>query len=222
MADMRGEGFHEAWGAAIFGEGRKWPEMTLDGRRWTIEEALSDERLEAALRKTKQKAVGADGVDIVWLRAARQGGRHAASPDRFSPNLSRRPPSLRDREELSQGIQADLVCAPHQAWGGPASHPGEALYSTPLKLVLSTLLRGVADVAQSQLLPEQTGWSEVCGAVDASCLFAALHGQALARPGFCVILFLDLKQFFPRIPTRAIEIETILHGLPPDLQRLAA
>jgi hypothetical protein len=40
----------------------------LDGRPWTLEDAISDDRLDAALRRTAHKAVGADGFDVVWLR----------------------------------------------------------------------------------------------------------------------------------------------------------
>lgn len=72
MVDMRDGGFHEeahkAWAGIFFGAGRRWPELTLDGAPSRFEDALSNERLDAALRKTKQKAVGADGFDVVWLR----------------------------------------------------------------------------------------------------------------------------------------------------------
>jgi hypothetical protein len=226
MADMRGEGFHEpaheAWGAAIFGEGRKWPEMTLDGRPWTIEEALSDERLEVALRKTKQKAVGADGVDIVWLRAKVAGT--LLVPTAFCRTFlaALRACAIEGRYPKTYRQILYVLLTKPGADPRVIRERREIALLHSLKLILSTLLRGVAAVAQSHLLPEQTGWTEACGAVDASCLFVALHGRALARPGYGVILFLDLKQFFPRIPTRGIEIETILHGLPPDLQRLAA
>jgi len=54
------------------------------------------------------------------------------------------------------------------------------------------------------------------------CFFAALHDQALARAGVAIILFLDLKQFFPRIPPEGIAFGALLHGLPPVVQQLAA
>jgi hypothetical protein len=189
MAEMRGDGFHEAaheaWCEAVFGKDRKWPEMTQDGKVWALEDALADSRLEGTLSKTKHKAVGADGVDVVWLRA-RVGALYVLLG---KPGADTR--VIRERRET-------------------------ALYCTPLKLLLSTLLRGIGDAAQSQTLPEQMGWTEAHGAVDASILFSAMHSQAISRPGFCVILFLDLKQFFPRIPTRAVELEAAM------LQRVAA
>jgi hypothetical protein len=63
-----------------------------------------------------------------------------------------------------------------------------------LKLLLATVLRGVADMAQSQLHGEQAGWTEAMGAVDAAILHTALHEQALNCPGYTCILFLDLKK----------------------------
>jgi hypothetical protein len=45
-----------------------------------------------------------------------------------------------------------------------------ALYCTPLKFMLATVLRFVADVAQIQLHGKQVGWTEAMGAVDAAIL----------------------------------------------------
>jgi hypothetical protein len=96
MVDMRDEGFHdaahEAWAGAIFGEGRKWPTFTLDGRPWLLDAALADDRLDAdaALRRTAHKAVGADGSDVVWLRMRDGGG--TLEPDAVAQTLLCRAP----------------------------------------------------------------------------------------------------------------------------------
>jgi len=78
MAAMRGEGFHrgahEAWLDSVLTGGESWPELTLDGKAWDVLEAISDERLEATLRKTPSKAVGADGFDVTWLSARTEDG----------------------------------------------------------------------------------------------------------------------------------------------------
>jgi hypothetical protein len=97
-----------------------------------------------------------------------------------------------------------------------------ALYCTGQKMIQKTCIGGLNDQIQSQLAPEQLGWTQAHGATDAAILFAALHDQVLARPGVAIILFLDLKQFFPRIPPEGIALGALLHGLPPDVQQLAA
>jgi hypothetical protein len=63
-----------------------------------------------------------------------------------------------------------------------------ALDCTPLKLLLSTVMRGVADVAQSQLHGEQAGGTEAMGVIDAEILHTALHELALNRPGYVLRL----------------------------------
>jgi hypothetical protein len=97
-----------------------------------------------------------------------------------------------------------------------------ALYCTPRKLMLTTILRGVADLTQSQLHGEQAGWTEAKGATDAAIFPTALHEQALSRPGYACLIFLDLKKFLPSIPPGRISFDGILHGLPEDMQRLFA
>jgi len=83
-------------------------------------------------------------------------------------------------------------------------------------------MSGLSDQLQSQLAPEQLGWTRAHGATDAAILFAALHDQVLARASVAIILFLDLKQFFPRIPPEGIAFGALLHRLPPVVQQLAA
>jgi hypothetical protein len=197
MVDMRDEGFHdeahEAWAGAIFGTGRKWPTLLLDGRPWTLEEALADDRLDAALRRTAHKAVGADGFDVVWLRMRDGGGylvpegvrKHFYAALRVCAANAEYPAAYREILYVllkKDGVDSRVIRERREI----------ALYCTPLKLMLSTVLRGVADVSQSQIHGEQAGWTEAMGAIDAAILRTALHEQALNRPGYACILFLDL------------------------------
>ena len=72
MQDLRGDGFHDAafrsWIDTFVSDGNSWAPLELDGEKWDIAEALSDERLEMMLRSTPVKAVGADVLDDTWLR----------------------------------------------------------------------------------------------------------------------------------------------------------
>jgi hypothetical protein len=146
MAEMRGdeihEAAHEAWCGAIFKKDRKWPEMTLDGKAWTLEEALADNRLEAALRKTKHKAIGADGVDVLWLRA-RIGARTMvpSSFRRIFLAALRASAIEKSYADTYRQILYVLLGKPGADTRVIRERRKIALFCTPLKLLLSTLLR---------------------------------------------------------------------------------
>jgi len=227
MAAMRGEGFHaeahEAWLTRVLTRGASWPEMTLDGKPWDVLDALSDERLEAMLRKTPSKAVGADGFDVTWLAAKDADGHFVPEEIRLT-YFARLCACAAERSFPPEFTTIIYVLLPK-----PGADPQVlqerceiALFSTLQKLLLKTCVGGLNDQIQSQLAPEQLGWAQAHGATDAAILFTALHDQALARPGVAILLFLDLKQFFPGISPEGIKLGAILYGLPPAVQHLAA
>jgi len=228
MAAMRGEGFHaeahEAWLTRVLTGGASWPEMTLDGKPWDVLDALSDERLEAMLRKTPSKAVGADGFDVTCLAAKDADGRVVPEKIRLTYFASLRACAAERSFPPDEFTTIIYVLLPK-----PGADPRVlqerreiALFSTSQKLLLKTCVGGLNDQIQSQLAPEQLGWTQAHGAMDAAILFTALHDQALGRPGVAILLFLDLKQFFLRIPPEGIMLGAILCGLPPAVQHLAA
>jgi len=188
MAAMRGEGFHaeahEAWLTRVLTKGASWPEMTLDGKPWDVLDALSDERLEAMLRKTPSKAVGADGFDVTWL-AAKDADGHVVPEEIRLTYFASLCACAAERSFPPEFTTIIYVLLPK-----PRADPRVlqerreiALFSTSQKLLLKTCVGGLNDQIQSQLAPEQLGWTQAHGATDAAILFTALHDQALARPG---------------------------------------
>ena len=190
----------------------------LAGGPFDIEKELTlDLFIEVLYSMPSGKAVGAGGFHAELLREAGEPTQRAFYDAMMSDVRGKRVP-----EEWRTVFYALLAKKPPSREDVVSQRREIALMAHDMKMLLQMVRRVSYQRIVGRVMSAQAGWLAGYGCGDPGAVAAHVIQQARRLKQPLWLLYIDLATFFPRIDRDVLTVAEALHGLPKDVQHLAA